>query len=124
MWNSAGNKSRMFYDIEQVMRCLEQQLIYDDEGEEAPLGWNHIGEGNNFMQYTGLTDKNGKEIFEGDIVKRHKCDMINEFIGVVKYEYCSFVAEDISQEYDDVLHYQSHLIEIIGNIYETPELIK
>ena len=58
------------------------------------------------MQFTGLLDNNGKEIYEGDIVKI----IASEFIYEVKFpQMFSLIGEN-------------H--EIIGNIYENPELIK
>jgi uncharacterized phage protein (TIGR01671 family) len=77
--------------------------------------------------YTGLPDKNGKEIFEGDIVKR-TCDLIGAehdgFIGVVKFVCAAFLLEafdgkDGRDLWDDVQE-----LEVIGNIYENPELLK
>ena len=68
------------------------------------------------MQYTGLKDKNGKEIYEGDIVKGNYL----KGIGVVEWndKFCKF---DISHKMNIT---PSDECEVIGNIYENPELLK
>ncbi|ECX5815192.1 hypothetical protein F3341_06970 [Listeria monocytogenes] len=69
-------------------------------------------------QYTGLKDKNGKKIFEGDV----GWDEHNECYGVVKFEEGKFlyVWENIAEDLWEV----ADSIEIYGNIHENPELLE
>ena len=87
-----------------------------------------LGRYENCMQYTGLKDKNGKEIYEGDVV-RYKLDnppreeTISHGIYSIIYDDGAFrFAED---KYDWWLTRETIKdieLEIIGNIYENPEL--
>ena len=65
------------------------------------------------MQYTGLKDKNGKEIYEGDIIDFDAREWGEPHREVVEYDY-SYL--DMRQ--NDFKEW----CEIIGNIYENPEL--
>jgi uncharacterized phage protein (TIGR01671 family) len=67
------------------------------------------------MQYTGLLDKNGKEIYEGDILKFNTKGG-NEMVYQVKWKGKGFKPTRMSEDNQEE-------IEIIGNIYENPELL-
>lgn len=72
-------------------------------------------------QYIGLTDKNGKKVFEHDIVKAY--DPLDEisFIGVVKYFDGSFYICDT--DFCSYYRWADYEVEVIGNIYDNPELM-
>lgn len=75
------------------------------------------------MQFTGLKDKNGKEIYEGDIIRY---DVI---VGEVRYnsQFCRF--EIIHKKPNKIIQssfieFDIYELEIIGNIHSNPELLK
>ncbi|MFR2837861.1 MAG: YopX family protein [Zhenhengia sp.] len=80
------------------------------------------------MQYTGLKDKNGKEIYEGDIVKyNYNNQVYQDVYAKVEYSIAGFRlnADYISR------HLSRHIriantdyYEVVGNIYENPELLE
>jgi uncharacterized phage protein (TIGR01671 family) len=73
------------------------------------------------MQFTGLKDKNGREIYEGDIVA-HAIEGYTTPLSVVEFKDGMFVFTD--SEYSTELIESLDYCEVIGNIYENPELLK
>lgn len=75
------------------------------------------------MQYTGLKDKNGWEIYEGDIVRIEGYARMS--VGEVQYQMAEFALRYHSlAEHLTSLVMNDWKLEIIGNIYENPELLQ
>lgn len=108
----------------------------DDENWICPIiwieeekDWLHFDDYECIMQSTGLKDKNGQEIFEGDILEVDDC---GEVLGNAKLIWdngqAAFMIDAISVDdiapFYEFVSYEDYFYRVIGNIYENPELLE
>lgn len=108
----------------------EKKLWYSEaqrsEWAEALKRWIAHPERYQVMQFTGLKDKSGKEIYEGDLVIRpNATEPMNEEIWQVVWNQTQLFGFALQQGvYYCGLIEPDDTFEIIGNVYEHPELLK
>lgn len=98
--------------LEDELYCIGDGITYMVSAKDLVL-----------MQSTGLVDKNGKEIFEGDIVKMSK-DVYSEptYYEVVRHRGGAYRLE--SKQHGCELWLRHTDCEVVGNVYENPELLE
>lgn len=119
-WNE--DDKEMYDDV-----FLSQKIPEGQKGFLKGLGLNeHIQDASKsfiLMQFTGLTDKNGVEIYEGDIVQ------VRTFLGEIQGTYTVEYKLNAFNYYapgkpEQALYFAQNLVEVVGNKFENPELLK
>jgi|ERR1035437_8100365 hypothetical protein len=105
------NREIKFKAWDTIEKCWIDDLVISEND-----GWIKGNERIQALEYTGLKDKNGKEIYEGDIIKRYTGYVFE--MKIRKYS-LGMVNDATAIGYD-----WHNSDEVIGNIYENPELIK
>lgn len=123
---------------------LHKEIFFSNEDVDC---YEHVDFKNiELMQYTGLYDKNGEDIYEGDVVKlvhtgieisADRLEDLKRFVGIIKYEngifkivrtekslieskYFEMEQKKVSEIF---IYSKLYDLEVIGNIYENPELL-
>ncbi|EMF0083742.1 hypothetical protein ED263_RS02570 [Enterococcus hirae] len=126
-------KTETIQEIESIS-FKEKKLVIDQKS----VTWFNSDYIRNFdeaelMQSTGLKDKNGVEIFEGDVVSvsvRNGFDYLDNKVCIVKnsIDYsglvCATVDEDLEYQIFNTELFEEYTYEVIGNIYENSELLE
>lgn len=117
-WDENGKR----YEGSEV--CLIGELVI--KSSYSATRWVEEAQLFNLCQYTGLKDKNGVEIFEGDIVKVGSLE--GEPIGYIEWKSdmtCYRVTNHINPFGGEVVsEHHTKDFEVIGTLYENPELLE
>jgi len=106
LWEADKLAERSIFEADWEMPSLFDEILWGSHPEMI------------LMQYTGLKDKNGKEIYEGDIVKDQAGDNWEVYFDLGQFLLKNKILLDTP-----ISLYQEPVVEVIGNIYENPELI-
>jgi len=109
----------------------------DTKGIIGPFTWNKLPQflfPENFtvLQYTGMIDRNGVEVYEGDIVAEKITEEMaangdSAVVGVVYFAAGTFLIDGDGALYEHVFSDSPHILEdfiVIGNKFTNPELLK
>ncbi len=101
------------YKGEDIQECDIYQIVTYDG-----IGFDVIPE--TIGQYAGLKDKNGKKIFEGDIVKAFYFE--KEVIGKIEFVYGTFALTNSAISDNQLFIFEK--LEVIGNVHDNPDLLE
>lgn len=120
MWNRITSQLHL---VDGLYFDDKEAEYVDDDNVLRFIGFKNI----ELMQSTGLKDKNGKEIFEGDVVRQVRTQPTTEnetITGVVTMLEGAWLIMNDCEQLASYLWSETDENEIIGNIYENPELLE
>lgn len=126
IWNDLGKN--MLYDVENVYECLMQQIRFDNSqpSRMSGINYDHRSEGMVWMQFTGLPDKDDKDIYHHDIVRLVEANRLY----TVEYIDYGFKLVHADPKLDKMMwgplnriKELNFTIEVIGNKFSNPELL-
>ena len=133
VWDKEYEKMTYFNDedyeykppfVFRLDQVLKKDSNYDDYED---FEYNDVTDSVEVMQYTGLKDKNGKEIYDGDIVycqtKYGKAKAIIKFIDGKFVAYWNSALTHPENGHHIACYEINKRFEVIGNIYDNPELL-
>lgn len=106
------------------LNIKEKTVAFEGVLEDGSTWYDAICDRQTLGQFTGLTDKKDKKIFEGDVVElKHKGKKVT---GQVTYKYCRFKIDSkgIGYSLTNLFLLSQPDIEVIGNIHDNPELLE
>ena len=107
-----GELGRMvFWSLNDLLCRFGDEKYSEDRKDCSPFF--------NWMRFTGLKDKNGKEIYEGDIVQPYAN---GQKLGVCFIDYLHVGFRMSQGSFDSTVNWY-HKVEVIGNIFENKELL-
>jgi len=112
-------EKRMF--IVENLRIIRDVLVNQDRKYSVSERGYVCRNKTEIMQFTGLKDKNGKEIYEGDILLKNNGD---RFLVFWNNDALSYFVKNLRTGFENMLDLHKEPISIFGNIYENPELLE
>ncbi|HEM3529038.1 TPA: hypothetical protein U1B39_001438 [Streptococcus suis] len=109
------------YGVKAVIWTSRGLYVTLDEGNKA----GRRVRGAKLMQSTGLFDKNGKEIFEGDVIRVNYTDDDSPWTDAIIWspKDCAWYLKSNKELLGFAMDEPDIIVEVIGNIYENPELV-
>jgi uncharacterized phage protein (TIGR01671 family) len=113
-------EAKQMLSVRDIDFCGEEISTYGTQGDW--IGFDYV----ELMQYTGLKDKNGKEIYEGDVfIGSYGLKIVTP--TVVKFGHGAFIVDSNNPDgylyLADIIESLAWEVEVIGNIYESEEVI-